>query len=377
MEIKNYVHKFLQSGRSWYQRDVSKITVITVHHDAIPHGNKTDIDLLNQIYNTHKGKDWPGASYHYWISQGGTIYQLNNHTDVTWHDSNNWDSIGVCVNGYFHPDHNNEPTKAQLESLKWLLTELSTKHPEFPAGFGNIVGHRERWATACPGNNFFPLVVEFREKRGNVSWTEGGTKLMEITKSDFDRLMKFSLDRDSISEYFGMDKEQDMADGIKRVVAGYKARITELENKLANILDTEHVGADNVSRKLSWYVTEAVNRGEQVISLKQALTRSESDKKDLSSRIKELEKNTGTDLSYWQGRVTALETSLRECGVSRGMLVEQITTLQTELVGAGQRIAALETKIKDQHYGSANDLTWIELLSLSLRKLIGLTEKGK
>ena len=173
MTIENDVHKYIQSGRSWYQRAVNNITRITIHHDAIPNnGRFTDEEVLTNIMKEHASRGWPGASYHFWISKKGVIHQLNNFTDITWHDGVNSDSIGVCLNGWFHPDYNEKPTVEQLKAFKWLMDQLCTKHPEFPASFKDIRGHRERKATACPGNYLFPYVVEYREKDGNVNWGE-------------------------------------------------------------------------------------------------------------------------------------------------------------------------------------------------------------
>lgn len=181
--IINKIGHYLQKNRAWYNRATKSITKITVHHDAIPHDNRTAEQVMSQIRDIHASKGWPGASYHYYIHQDGKIYQMNKHEWVTWHDSHNWDSIGICMHGYFHPSVNNVPTKAQLQSLKALLDKLGTQHPEFPAGKRDVYGHRERSATACPGNNLYPLVKEYREKRGNVDW--GEPESPPLSKDDF------------------------------------------------------------------------------------------------------------------------------------------------------------------------------------------------
>lgn len=172
MTIHNKIGDYLTPGRAWYNRATSSIKKLTVHHDAIPHDNRSAEQVLNQIRDIHTSKGWPGASYHFYIHTDGEIYQLNELKWVTWHDSHNWDSIGIVLHGYFHPNFNNQPTKEQLRSLKALLHNLCTQHPEFPAAFADVYGHRERSSTACPGNNLYPLVKEYREKLGNVSWGE-------------------------------------------------------------------------------------------------------------------------------------------------------------------------------------------------------------
>ena len=179
MEIINKIHKYKLPNRTWFQRPIKNITRLTIHHDAIPNnGRFTDEEVLTNIMKEHVSRGWAGASYHFWVSKGGNIYQLNNYVDVTWHDGVNYDSLGICFNGYFHPNYNEKPTEKQLQAFRWLLNHLCTEHPEFPADFDDIRGHRERKATACPGSLFFPYVVEYREKEGNVSWG----KVVELPK---------------------------------------------------------------------------------------------------------------------------------------------------------------------------------------------------
>jgi len=171
MKIINQIHKYIQANRSWDQRSVKDITKIVIHHDAIPNNDRlSDGECLNNIYKEHRSRGWPGASYHFWISKKGKIHQLNTFEDITWHDGVNKDSIAICLNGWFHADYNEQPSKEQLEALKWLLDDLCTNHPEFPASYDGIRGHRERKPTACPGSFLFPYVVEYRENKGNVDW---------------------------------------------------------------------------------------------------------------------------------------------------------------------------------------------------------------
>lgn len=168
MEIINKIGYYEQAGREWYNR-VDPITKITVHHTASRYTGSDD-QILRSLMADHVKHDWVGLSYHYIILKNGNIYQINDLNKVTWHDTHNWDSIGVCLHGYFHPDINETPTNDQLRSLDWLLDHLCTEHPEFPADHDDVVGHRERSSTACPGNLFFPKVVEYRTNLGDVDW---------------------------------------------------------------------------------------------------------------------------------------------------------------------------------------------------------------
>lgn len=170
MIIQDRVGKYKQANRNWFTRAVSGIKVFSVHHDAIPHDNRTSDQLMQQIMNGHVAQGWVGMSYHYFIGRDGSVYNVNKHEWVTWIDGVNWDAIGIVLTGYFHPDVNNNPTSEQLKSLKELLDELATKHPEFPADQDDVYGHRERSSTSCPGDKLFPYVKEYREKKGQVSW---------------------------------------------------------------------------------------------------------------------------------------------------------------------------------------------------------------
>lgn len=169
MKIINKVGKYRKGA--WYTRSASDVKVITVHHTAIAQGTyANDDDMLLALQNIHQGHGWPGLSYHFVISEAGRIYQINSFEEVTWHDTKNWDSIGICLQGYFHPNINNNPTGDQLEALDWLLDRLCTETPQIPADHDDVLGHRERTATVCPGDNLFFYVVDYRNKKGSVSW---------------------------------------------------------------------------------------------------------------------------------------------------------------------------------------------------------------
>jgi N-acetyl-anhydromuramyl-L-alanine amidase AmpD len=175
MQIHDRIGKYLAQGRSWYTRNVNTIKVFSVHHDAIPHDNRSADEVMKQILGIHNGKNgWPGMSYHYYIHRDGSIYQVNKHEWVTWIDGINWDAIGIVVNGYFHPPYNNDPATAQgtpqLKALRFLLDKLSTQHPEFPASQKDVYAHRERASTACPGDKLFGYVKDYRDKLGKVPW---------------------------------------------------------------------------------------------------------------------------------------------------------------------------------------------------------------
>lgn len=206
MIIQDRVGKYKQANRNWNTRAVSGIKVFSVHHDAIPHDNRTADQIMQQIMNGHVAQGWPGMSYHYFIGRDGSVYNVNKHEWVTWIDGVNWDAIGIVLTGYFHPTFNNGPTPEQLKSLKELLDELSTKHPEFPADQDDVYGHRERNSTSCPGDKLFPSVKEYREKKGQVSW--GGTDFEKLYYEAKNRIEQLNRDVENERNRAGQFEEK-------------------------------------------------------------------------------------------------------------------------------------------------------------------------
>lgn len=190
--IINSIHKYKQANRTWFQRNVNTITKLVVHHTASRQLGGSDQEQLQAEANHHNANGWPGLSYTFFILPNGNTHQINNFTDVTWTDGVNWDCVSVCLKGYFHDPHNENPTPQQIKSLKELLDELSTKHPEFPADHDDVYGHRERNSTSCPGDKLFPSVKEYREKKGQVSW--GGTDFEKLYYEAKNRIEQLNRD---------------------------------------------------------------------------------------------------------------------------------------------------------------------------------------
>jgi hypothetical protein len=163
--IINKIGQYRSAG--WADRDVSKITQIVVHHSAYRQDNQSDDARLNQLQSWHEANGWAGLSYHFVITKGGQIYQINGIEELTWTDYSNYDSVSVLVDGYFH-DNKDKPTVEQLQSLEYILNELANNHPEFPASQNDVKAHREVAATiknggtACCGDELYDYVVEFR-----------------------------------------------------------------------------------------------------------------------------------------------------------------------------------------------------------------------
>lgn len=129
------------------------IRKIVVHHDAQWRSANYDsvARYVSQAWgHINSGED--GLQYHIKIDNVGEVFLCRDYSETLWHCGNypiNRTSIAICVDGDFTQQ---TPTREQYTALKATLDELCTKHPEFPADEGQVVGHKECAATACPGS---------------------------------------------------------------------------------------------------------------------------------------------------------------------------------------------------------------------------------
>lgn len=340
MEIINRIRKYLQTGRSWYTRETATIKKITVHHSASTF-NGTDDEILMHHYKGHVANDWPGLSYHFVISPKGVIYQINELTSVTWHDTQNWDSIGICVDGYFHPTQNQKPNDAQLKALKSLLDDLCTNHPEFPADFDDVVGHRERSATACPGDLLFPYVTEYRTKLGKVSWGGGSTTTTVDTSKDLERKASRWVE---IAEFFDIDVFTSPS-WIKDKWTDLKDKYEKFKKRIDNILDEKIKGLDGQEKSVSYYVNETFNKTDQVERLKVQLEVAQKNADSLAVGKDEAIKTLNDNVKVLNEQLTAKGKELGTANTRITELTNEIATLKAE-----QDLAIPDTKpltIKD------------------------------
>ncbi len=160
---------------SWpgHSRNENIIKTIAVHHDAAlrPH----DYDSIARYRSEaqgHYARLGPGLQYHYKIDNTGVIFKIRPHNVFLWHagdDYGNVNGIAICLDGYFHPDANQVPTREQYEALQQLLDWLCTKNPQFPADQDDVFPHRHYSATACCGNTLVPFVDAYRVNSGTVA----------------------------------------------------------------------------------------------------------------------------------------------------------------------------------------------------------------
>jgi len=324
MNIINKIGVYQQPNREWYQRLQNTISVITVHHTA---NRQTDDDAtaLNTAYNAHKAQGWPGLAYHFFIPKSGNIYQINNFVDVTWHDTHNYDSIGIALDGYFHTPHNEQPTREQLQSLKELLNWLCTQNPQFPASQGNVYGHRERAATACPGDLFYPKVKEYREKGGDVNWVGGSVG------NEYENTVKMATQWKDLINDLGLGNPVDiMFDRVKALLVGKDGYINQLQREKAEV------------------ETKLQNKTEELSRVQVQLTEKDKLYADLEKRLNEAMKIP----AQLQGQIEALTNEKialdNAWGKKYGTLQIEKTNLETDYLKQIEVLKAEITRLKNR-----------------------------
>lgn len=332
MKLVNVIGKYLQPGRSWYKRSVGGITKLVVHHSVTYTEGKTNDQMLNELFQIHKANDWPGLSYHRVITPDGTVYQINNQDDLTWTDSINTDSMAVCMIGYFHSPANMKPTKEQLVALKECLDEWTTKHPEFPADKDDVWGHRDRWATACPGDLLYPYPTEYRTKLGDVNW-EGATPsatdpLMEIRKSERDTLVGRSTVAKEVAEYLELSNpDQAPTKDYKNVIGGFKSTATEAKNR-----------AEKAETDLEKANTEVANQKDKLANKEVEWQRSDKLQKAEIDALKKATPDLSKVEGLYKGQIEDLQKTLREAQKAGGIKDIEITELKKKLEQAQKGI---------------------------------------
>lgn len=133
-----------------WDRKLEDIHYITYHHSA---GSRSSQNIM-WWHRYHTGsKSWSRVGYHYGIAalnpgEEIKLYQLNYESTTSWHDTRNYDTLGVCTAGDLREGHDVEPNAVQLDCWGRLCYHLVPQLPNLRA----IVGHKYWQATACPGD---------------------------------------------------------------------------------------------------------------------------------------------------------------------------------------------------------------------------------
>ncbi len=150
-------------GKLWGQRPVSMIEKIIVHQE-LGEGNTLAVHNYHISETSHlKRGGAPKIAYHYTIEKDGTVYLVNDHTDIVWHcRGQNMGSIGIMLVGDFDGENHvgkSKPTEEQLASLDQLFSNLRS---ELNLSKDSIYGHRDFGKPSCPGFEVMKFIHKYR-----------------------------------------------------------------------------------------------------------------------------------------------------------------------------------------------------------------------
>ncbi|MDQ0158949.1 N-acetylmuramoyl-L-alanine amidase [Alkalibacillus salilacus] len=194
VDYRNEVKR--HSNKTFPVLDVKDKTTIAIHHSLTKQGKdgSNAEDYARYHVDTH---GWPSIGYSYVIEEDGTIKWVNDIELRTYHvgNHNNY-AVGVCLTGDFRSE---EPTDAQKESLRHLVSALQSQYPHIKY----VKGHNEfsgyEWKQ-CPMFDYKAVLNQGEPKApvpaGKHEIQEGDT-LWSIAKGkdfDVDDLKKVNAD---------------------------------------------------------------------------------------------------------------------------------------------------------------------------------------
>ena len=159
----------------WPQKYSKEIKLIVIHHTAIKVSgdDRSPDERMRALYQYHADKNgWGDIGYNYVIDESGRIYEgrsggkyaVGGHVYCA-----NVGTIGVALMGNFEEE---QPSQAQLKSLKYLTAYLAQEYDINPRAhvrfhgqlLPTIVGHRDLGRTLCPGYYVYQVLDQIRSQ---------------------------------------------------------------------------------------------------------------------------------------------------------------------------------------------------------------------
>jgi hypothetical protein len=152
---------------------ITPCSKLMVHHTAsnVPTAGD-EADFTRQLEAYGESRDGAAVEYHYLIYPTGVCHGgfgdtrgcHSAQTDPSAGVNYNETAIGVSFVGYFHPPNNDQPTAAAVATFRaWLewMVDSQRLAPEVVEqapwnGAAGWYGHRDVFATACPGDVLYP-----------------------------------------------------------------------------------------------------------------------------------------------------------------------------------------------------------------------------
>ncbi|MFF4254383.1 N-acetylmuramoyl-L-alanine amidase [Streptomyces sp. NPDC001663] len=182
-ESKRYKDGKVNSPETYYP-----LQIITVHHTATPNDDPDPAATVRAIYEYHAiTNDWGDIGYHFLIDEAGTVYEgrysgddgipaFNTDGDlVTGFHSVGYNSgaLGIALIGTLQEKGPTDAAKASLIRLIKVISRFKGLDPQAQVTYVNPVngvqkdthtvgGHRDYFATECPGQVMYDLLTEVR-----------------------------------------------------------------------------------------------------------------------------------------------------------------------------------------------------------------------
>lgn len=122
-----------------------------VHYHGGEPRHSTGVGVPREVESIHLGKGWDGVGYNFLVDQDGVIYEGRGWTGVG-AQCPGYNRRGVGV--YVAVGGNQTPSAAALTSVRALYDEHARKLGRAP----RQMGHRDGFATACPGAKLYAWV---------------------------------------------------------------------------------------------------------------------------------------------------------------------------------------------------------------------------
>ena len=142
----------VNSDVPYRQRRLDQIVRIIIHHTGPPGWlGISGQEYARRIANYHIDKwGWAGSGYTFLVAEDGTIYQTAPETAITNHTYGyNTTGLGIVFIGDFRERHDVMPNEAQLAAGRRLIRYLCDS-----LGITEVVGHKEKRKTTCPGTSW-------------------------------------------------------------------------------------------------------------------------------------------------------------------------------------------------------------------------------
>lgn len=145
--------KLLKNGRS-KTRTVKSIKNIMIHHSGSINLPIDDLIHLHTV-SLHQ---WPTVGYHFYVTKSGIIYHCNPITDIVNGCLNfNSNCIHICFEGNYMVHDVLIDFNACLNTIINFLPSVCRR--------ANILKHKEKKNTLCPGTYLCNLIDLFNENR--------------------------------------------------------------------------------------------------------------------------------------------------------------------------------------------------------------------